>query len=119
MTAGLLRRVGLIVLAFAFLGGSLPHGAVFIDAAASAGTVVQHMYATHPDNDVRADDTPGTTTTNCQHDNDCLGCIAIDLRAGHRPGVALSWTLVTFRPGTAPLTGLQPAPELFPPIRQS
>jgi hypothetical protein len=122
MTAGLLKRVGLIVLAIAFLGGGLPHGAIFTAASASAGAVIPHTHAlhmVHGGSHTRTGNMPDTRATDCQHNTDCVSCVAIDLPTGHRLAAALTWRLITFKPGTPPLSGLKPAPELFPPIRQS
>jgi len=129
MRLGLLKRIGVILLAFAFLGGGLPHMAMFSAAMAStaaASTAVLDQHAHHEHNiaaaasqSVADHDPSGKTIPACQHTNDCLACVALDLPARVRLFTALHWSRLTYQPDNFRLTGMTLRPELSPPIRQS
>jgi hypothetical protein len=123
MRLGLLKRIGLIVLAIAFLWAGFPRMALANAAATSTGVMTPHMHPGHvahatsrtaPDCDPSGKSMPG-----CQHANDCLACVALDLPTGARLATALGWISLTYQPETSRLFGLTLRPELSPPIRQS
>jgi hypothetical protein len=122
MCIGLLKRIGLILVAIAFLSGGLPRMSMFRAAAAPAPTMSLHAHdmhsaqAAHHDDDCAA---LGKKTPACQHPDDCLACVLFDLPAKVRPAAALRWTRLVFQPSTPSPSGVTLSPELFPPIRQS
>ncbi len=120
MRLGLLRRLGLILLAIAFLGGGLPRVAMFSVAAASTTVTTRHLHHGHATSPIAAAcDPSGKTMPACQHGTDCLACTALDLPASARPVTTLRWIRLTYPPQTARLSGMTLRPELSPPIRQS
>jgi hypothetical protein len=123
MCVGLLKRIGLILVAIAFLSGGLPRMSMFSAGSASAVMTSLHAHdmhsaqaAAHPDGDCAS---PGKKAPACQHPDDCLACVLFDLPAKVRPAAAMSWTRLVFQPSTPSPSGVTPPPELFPPIRQS
>jgi hypothetical protein len=122
MSAGLLRRIGLILVAVAFLSGGMPRMAMFDFALAPAAmnlhaehTHVAHT-AAHHDGDCGA---PAKKAPGCHHPDDCLACVALAVPVGVRLVAALHWTHLAYHVSAPRLSGVTTPPELFPPIRQS
>jgi hypothetical protein len=120
MSTGWLKRIGLILVALAFLGGGMPGRLMFNFAVAPAAAMSPGMGGahaiTHPERDCGE---PGTKAPACQHAGDCLACLAFDVPVRVGPVAALHWTRLAFHPSTPALSGVSPPLELFPPIRQS
>jgi hypothetical protein len=112
----LFRRIGVLLLAIAFLGGGLPGLAMATVGPAAA--MASHMHAMHVA--PAADHHPRKAAPDCQHSNDCLACAAFDIPATILAVAAVHWIELSYRPGEPRLAqGMMPPPELFPPIRQS
>jgi hypothetical protein len=129
MAAGLLTRVGLILLALAFLGGAMPRVVVPVLAFAPVAAGSPHAQAGHDHaahgpqaaadlGDACAPDGKPVPAA-CTHANECLACFAADVPVVARHAVTLHWRRVAFLPAAEPLHGVTTPPELFPPIRLS
>ena len=117
MFRGLLKRLGIILLAIAFLGGGLapvmPANAAVSPPAMSAHDHTLHAHATaHPATPCPA---PAGKATPCQHPGDCLACVAFDLVVVPPIAVPLRWTRLAFPATAARLSGVPLDPERLPP----
>jgi hypothetical protein len=123
MHKGLLRRLGIILLAIAFLGGGLApieSSAAVLQSNAMSG-LCQHDHAMHAGNapatghpDTNCPD-PGGKAANCH----CLACAVVGLAATHQFAVPLRWTRLAYQTTAARLSGEMPGPELLPPRSRS
>lgn len=120
---GLLRRIGIVLLAAAFLGGAFPRLAITpAEAAPSAGVGIHAHHAVIPEAMVHCHDMPATpakAVPGCQHGSECLICAAIDLTGVVQVAAIHQWVRLTFGLAYSLLSGMTPLPELFPPIQQS
>lgn len=117
MFRGLLKRLGIILLAIAFLGGGLapvmPANAAVPTPAMSVQDHTMHAHAmAHPGTPCP---TPAGKATPCPHPRDCLACVAFDLVVVPPVAVPLRWTRLAFTASTVRLSGATLDPELLPP----
>jgi hypothetical protein len=143
MYAGLLKRIGLILVAIAFLGGGAPRVTMFATAAAQAAVMgmpahgmhgagggmpmqvgcqgAAMIHADHPGQDIPPGH--GKAPSGCdKHSNGCLAACAsaCTFVADHRlPASGLVWFGVAsapVSPATGSPGGISHKPPLFPPI---
>lgn len=131
MRKGRCRRLGLFLLAVAFLVGGLlgtangpadhhDHaGPAHVQAMAVQAMAAQAM-GVHAMADPAPLQTPAQgKASDCRHGGDCLLCAAVLIPVTPGPIARLQPEAVTFRPMVTRLSGVSTRPELFPPIRQA
>jgi hypothetical protein len=120
---GLLRRIGVILLAIVFLAGGFSRMTVppALSATAAGINVHPHHFLSSEGSDCAhaMPAAPVKTVPACQHGIDCLSCAAIDIARDVNLVPAQRWLRVSFGHASPRLSGVTQRPELFPPIPRS